>query len=139
MNKFKMWFSNFMRGRYGADTMYWWSLGGFVLLWVLELVFSILRIGIVVSILNLLSTALVVYAVFRFFSRNVYKRSAENRRFCEFLRKTKLDLVPNRFRDRKTHVYKTCPACKASLRLPRSPGEHTVRCPKCSERFNIKI
>lgn len=141
MNKFKMWLYSFMRGRYGTDTLYWWSLGAIIVLWVLRLIFSVLRINIVASLLDLLSTVILVVAVFRVFSRNTYKRSAENRAFCRFLgkHKDKLNLIRDMFRDRKTHVYKKCPKCKAMLRLPKKPGEHTVRCPKCGERFDVKI
>ena len=141
MNKLKMWLYSFMRGRYGADTLYWWSLGAIIVLWVLRLIFSVLRINIVASVLDLLSTVILVIAVFRMFSRNTYKRSAENRAFCRFIgkHKDKFTLIRDMFRDRKTHVYKKCPKCKAVLRLPKKPGEHTVRCPKCSDRFDVKI
>lgn len=141
MNKLKMWFYGFMRGRYGADTLYWWSFGAILVLWLLRLILSIFRLRTIASILSFISTVILVIAVFRFFSRNTYKRSAENRAFCQFIskHKGKVVLIRDRFRDRKTHVYKKCPKCKAVLRLPKKPGEHTVRCPKCGDRFDVKI
>lgn len=141
MNKLKMWFYNFMRGRYGADTLYWWSFGAIIVLWFIRLVLSFFRLHFIANILNMLSTIILVFAVFRFFSRNTYKRSAENRAFCRFIGKFKgtFTLLRNKYRDRNTHVYKKCPKCKAVLRLPKRSGEHTAKCPKCSERFTVKI
>jgi hypothetical protein len=31
-----------------------------------------------------------------------------------------------------------CPHCKANLRLPRKKGKHSVVCPRCKERFEVK-
>ena len=42
-------------------------------------------------------------------------------------------LRKNKFRDRKTHVYRKCPHCKAQIRLPKVKGEHKCACPKCGE------
>lgn len=41
-------------------------------------------------------------------------------------------------RDRD-HVYRTCPECKANIRLPKKRGKHSVRCPRCSTLFDVKI
>ncbi|MBR5515382.1 MAG: hypothetical protein IKU52_04190 [Clostridia bacterium] len=49
-----------------------------------------------------------------------------------------LKLSKNKFRDRKTHVYRQCPCCKANLRLPKAKGIHTVKCPRCFARFEVK-
>ena len=48
-------------------------------------------------------------------------------------------LQKSKHRDRKTHVFRKCPACKSVLRLPRQKGKHTVRCPRCQHRFDVKI
>lgn len=130
-----------MYGRYGTDTLYWWLFGGSLLCSILGRVFGGFGLAIAGNVLRLLTSAGLVYAMFRFLSKNKYKRMAENRTFCQFLSKAKkkLDLLRNMIRDRKTHVYKKCPKCKAVLRLPKSKGEHTVRCPKCGDRFDVKI
>ena len=85
--------------------------------------------------------ALWAWSLFRMFSRKIYKRRAENEKFLKIWNpiKNKFRLMKNKRRDRKTHVYKKCPKCKAVLRLPKQKGKHTVRCPKCSERFDVKI
>ena len=47
-------------------------------------------------------------------------------------------LQKNKFKDRKTHVYRKCPKCKAVLRLPKAKGKHTVVCPRCKNRFEVR-
>ena len=77
--------------------------------------------------------AMMVWIFFRMFSKNIEARRRENERFCNFWK-----LRKNKRRDRKTHVYRKCPACKVVLRLPRKKGKHTVVCPKCARRFDVK-
>ena len=78
------------------------------------------------------SITLIYIIFFRMMSRNIQKRRRENDRFCGFFK-----LRRNKFRDRKTHVYKKCPHCKAVLRLPKAKGKHTVICPRCKNRFSV--
>lgn len=77
--------------------------------------------------------------IFRLLSRNVYARQKENAAFCGFWEKIKgfFKLQKNRVKDRGEFVYKKCPKCSAVLRLPATPGEHTVKCPRCGERFGV--
>ena len=77
--------------------------------------------------------ATVICIFFRTMSRNIAKRRAENQKFCNFFK-----LRKNKFRDRKTHVYRKCPSCKAVLRLPKAKGKHTVSCPKCKNKFSVR-
>lgn len=81
------------------------------------------------------------YAVFRILSKNIYKRSAENRRYMKIWNAVKnfFVLQKNRIRDIKTHRYRKCRYCKATLRLKRKRGKHTVRCPKCRGEFKVNI
>ena len=123
-----------MYGRYGYDKL------SKTLLWVyLGLVLTYTVISFFVDeplfylIYVLFSAALVGYVFFRTMSRNIQKRRAENERFCNFFR-----LMRNKRRDRKTHVYRKCPACGAMLRLPRAKGKHTVVCPRCKHRFSVR-
>ena len=134
MGKFKTKLQRFFYGRYGNDTL------GRVLLWVyigLLLLYTVLSLfdpsAFLYVIYLLLSTALVIYMFFRMLSRNIPARRRENEKFCGFFK-----LLRNRFRDRKTHVYRKCPKCHAVLRLPKSRGKHTVVCPRCKERFSVK-
>ena len=36
-------------------------------------------------------------------------------------------------------LYRRCPGCRVTLRLPKRKGKHTVVCPKCGRRFEVKI
>ncbi len=134
MGKFKNRLQRFFYGRYGYDTL------GKTLLWVyvgILLIYTVIALFVPDPLLYvlylLLSTALFVYIIFRVMSRNIEKRRRENERFCRFFKMRR-----NRFRDRKTHVYRTCPRCHATLRLPKAKGVHTVVCPRCRERFEVK-
>ena len=139
MNKIKNALYRFMYGRYGWDTL------SRVLMWVYV---AIVFVQIILSIIfrnntlasNIISVTylatsmgLVFWIFFRVFSRNIYKRRRENEKFCGFFK-----LIRNKFRDRKTHVYRKCPKCKAVLRLPKAKGKHTVVCPRCKNRFEVR-
>ena len=91
-------------------------------------------------IISLVRSVLVLLFILRALSKNLYKRQRENQVFIRIWGKAKgfFKLQKNRVRDRKTHIYRSCPHCKAQLRLPRRKGKHTVRCPKCNYRFDIK-
>lgn len=51
----------------------------------------------------------------------------------------KISLLKRMWRERKTNSYVKCPGCKKILRLPKQKGVHTVKCPNCSARFQVKI
>lgn len=125
---------NFMYGRNGYD-----KLGRFVL--ILYLFFAVVNIFLNSIIVMAIETLLMVYSVFRFMSKNIYKRRNENEKYCCVENKIIgfFKLQRNKWRDRKTHVYRKCPQCKKTLRLPKRKGEHTVNCPVCHNRFDIKI
>ena len=124
----------FMYGRNGNDKL------NQALFWVyfVILLVNIFLKSIVLWILELLLVALYL---FRFFSRAIYRRQKENRAFLKIWNKFTgfFKLQKNKFRDRKTHVYRKCEHCRAVLRLPKKPGKHTVRCPQCGKTFSVKI
>lgn len=132
-----------MYGRYGGDTLNKVLLGVYVALVILFSVSSLVISffpgipasvdAILYAVYLTLSILLIVVIFFRIFSRNIAKRRKENEKFCGFFR-----LLRNRFRDRKTHVYRKCPQCKVILRLPKAKGKHYVVCPRCKHRFQTK-
>ena len=135
MSKFKSKLADFFYGRYGNDTLNK-TLTAIYLVWLIA--FSIVDIfvkSIVFSIIGWLVTlTFFVLVMRRTMSRNIYARRKENEKFCNFFK-----LRKNKFRDRKTHVYRKCKSCKAVLRLPKVKGKHTVVCPKCKNRFDVKV
>lgn len=137
MGKFKNKISRFFYGRYGTDTLNKTLLWVYVAVVVIHTVASFFLpdgVATVASIVYfVLASVLIVIIFARMFSRNIPKRRRENERFCGFFR-----LRRNRFRDRKTHVYRQCPACRAVLRLPKAKGKHRVVCPRCQHRFEVR-
>ena len=92
-------------------------------------------------VLYVVQLLILAYAVFRILSKSVHKRSAENRRFVAIWTAVKnfFILQKNRLRDIKKYRYRKCKYCKATLRLKRRRGKHTVRCPKCHGEFKVNI
>ena len=92
-------------------------------------------------VLYVVQLLILAYAVFRILSKSVHKRSAENRRFVAIWNAVKnfFILQKNRLRDIKKYRYRKCKYCKATLRLKRRRGKHTVRCPKCHGEFKVNI
>ena len=128
----------FMMGRYGADELYFFIIA-------LGFIFFIINIFVTHPIASYVMTAiefgLLGYSIFRVFSKSIYKRQQENQRFLKMIDgpKKHINLQKCRIRDRKTHVYKKCPSCKNNLRLPKEKGKHTVVCPCCKNRFDVRI
>lgn len=124
----------FMYGRNGNDKL------NSTLFWVY---FALLLINILLKsvVLWIVELILVGLYLFRFLSRNIYRRQKENRAFLKIWNKFTgfFKLQKNKFRDRKTHVYRKCEHCRAVLRLPKKKGNHTVRCPQCNKTFRVKI
>ncbi|MBE6577009.1 MAG: hypothetical protein E7653_02585 [Ruminococcaceae bacterium] len=134
MGKIKSAMYRFMYGRNGAD-----KLGNclMIIYVVIVLLYTVLTLFIDNVFFDLISwlvaITLFVVIIWRMMSRKVAKRRLENEKFCNFFK-----LRKNKFKDRKTHVYRKCPACKATLRLPKAKGVHTVICPRCKHRFSVK-
>lgn len=131
-------FASFMMGRYGIDRLYYFLLG---LSFILIVANIFVESSIASFIFVALEFALFVYALFRVFSKSIYKRQQENEKFIKFIDAPKkhINLQKCKMRDRKTHVYKKCPSCKNNLRLPKQKGKHTVVCPCCKNRFDVRI
>ena len=134
MKKIKEKLYRFMYGRYGVDTLskvMVWAYLGVVICFTIAALFVD---SIWLSLIQYVSTsAMLIWIFFRMFSRNVAARRRENEKFCGFFK-----LRRNKFRDRKTHVYRKCHACGAMLRLPKAKGKHFVVCPRCNKRFEVK-
>lgn len=134
MGKFRNKMARFMYGRYGIDKLYHF-------IFITAIVLMLVNFFVNSIILSIVELALVFWAMFRFFSRNVYKRQRENQAFCRFFSRIGgfFKLQKNKFKNRKTHVFRKCPSCKNQLRLPKQKGKHTVNCPCCKNRFEVKI
>ena len=131
--------ARFMAGRYGVDSLYYFLFASSFVLFIINM--FLINFRVVSLIIALIADALFFYAIFRFLSRNIYKRQRENAAYLNFMKKPKkyFNLIKCKFRDRKTHDYKRCPSCRNNLRLPKERGKHTVVCPCCKNRFDVRI
>lgn len=122
--------ASFMYGRYGADELNKFLL---VLALILMIVSWIPRLGIV----YLLALAVMVWSLFRTFSRKFEKRRRELECYLKIKKPIAnfFKLQRNKWRDRKTHVYFKCKKCKAVLRVPKGKGSIVVICTRCKDRI----
>lgn len=132
--KFRDKLIRFMYGRYGTDDMY----KGLLILYVILLLVNIFARSYIVTVLM---TAVIVYAIFRMMSKNHIARAKENRAYLKFALPIRrfFTLLPKRIKDIGKKRYRTCPHCKAAVRLPIKRGKHTARCPKCQKTFEVRI
>lgn len=119
------WLRRMMAGRYGFDELNWTLFG---LYFVLSILFS-RRGSLVVSLLLM---ALLVLFWFRVLSRNILRRSAENRLFMSKAQPV-FDWGSRMIRQLsdRTHRFYRCPRCGQTLRVPRKKGRITIICPRC--------
>ncbi len=119
--KMKTGLRRFMAGRYGTDQL------NSVILWtgVIALLVSLFFEGWIGTVLWLLAYGCMIWALYRSFSRQTYRRYRENRRFLNLLGRTK---------DRD-HRYFACPKCRQQVRVPKGKGKIAITCPKCREKF----
>ena len=122
LNNLSAKFRSFMVGRYGTDRLNMVILGAGL---ALVLIYGFIPNGVVKLILWALSYALMIWALFRTFSRNTYKRYEENRKFMRCI---------DRLKDRQ-HRYFNCPKCRQQVRVPRGKGKIAITCPRCREKF----
>ncbi|MBQ9941224.1 MAG: hypothetical protein IJO74_06780 [Clostridia bacterium] len=94
-----------------------------------------------VFIFSLLEFGLIAVILFRIFSKNIYKRRAENIKFMKWFKgiRKKVNHVYVALRDINKFRYRVCPGCKARLRLTKKCGKHTVKCPLCQTKFDVRI
>lgn len=125
----------FMYGRYGLD-----DLGNF--LFKIYLVLLIINLFVKSYILTIIELLIVVIVLYRFLSKNIYKRSNENVRFRKLKKKIfkPFSNIKRNIKD-KDHVYKKCHYCKTTLKLPvpNKRGFKKVKCPECKKRNKFLI
>ena len=120
----------FMYGRYGIDSLCRFTL-------IAGLVSMLLAGWNDSMLLSLLSWACIILTYFRMFSRNIYKRSAENQWYLNKTYKLRSAFYrqKNLLIQRRTHHLYKCPSCRQKIRIPRGKGRIEIRCPKCSATF----
>mgnify|MGYP000003638190 len=78
--------------------------------------------------------------IYRVLSKNIYQRRKENDMYLKIKNKilSTYNYNKKKYKDRNTYMYKKCPNCRQKIRLPLKKGKHTVKCPKCSNKFEVK-
>ncbi|MBW9158745.1 hypothetical protein [Clostridium tagluense] len=134
MGNLKNKLAQFMYGRYGTDQLY-------NALIVVYFVLIFANAFISSAIIRILMSAVLIWTIFRALSRNVYKRRMENEKFMKIWKPVKGSgsLMLRRIKEIKTHRFRKCPHCKKVLRLPRTRGKHSVKCPCCNKEFELQI
>ena len=129
--------SRFLYGRYGNMGID--SLNK--LLMALAVILSVINLILKSTAIYLLQTAFVFWFFYRLLSRNIPARVSENEVLKRFFSKinSRLLIFKRRVAERKTHIYKTCPNCKAKLRFRRIKGKHNACCPKCKTNFTVIV
>ena len=130
-------FARFMYGRNGGDHL------GLFMIWVavtLDIINMFIKNQVVYGAISIVSAVLVLLALLRMFSKNLYKRRAENAKFLDKVwwpLKRRLSNAKQQAAD-KEHKYFSCPNCRTVCRVPRGKGKIVITCPKCSTRIQGK-
>ena len=124
MRKIGAMFRRWMAGRYGTDKLNMMLLSVGLVLCLVSMLLQRLAPWVSFS-MTILSYCIMIWCIFRTFSRNTYKRYRENRKYLGFL---------ERIKDRQ-HRYYSCPRCRQPVRVPRGKGKIAITCPRCREKF----
>lgn len=129
--------SNFLRmmyGRYGIDELSKLFFCIYFIIFVIGLFFKNF-------ILDMIGLLLLFIVIFRFFSKNIYKRGKENKRYLKIRNKIlkPFENLKRNFTERNEHVYKKCHKCKTTLKLPLpyERGIKHAKCPTCQNRITF--
>lgn len=122
----------FMQGRYGSDELSIFLLAASLV------ALLVARTGVIFFVIfQLLAWVLLIFALFRTYSRNISKRYEERMKFLKLKNRFMAwyKIKREAWQNRKTHRYFRCKKCKASIRVPKGVGKIEVTCPKCKFKF----
>ena len=135
---FRQKIAQFMYGRNGYDAFNQFLLIAAIALMVLGMLFS--RVPMLAGLLSLLEWAVLIYCLYRTFSRDLYKRQKENAWYYEKRQAAGrwFRSLKDRWQQRKDYKFFRCPSCHALLRVPKGKGKLLLTCRKCGNRFERK-
>ena len=127
------WLQKVMAGRYGVDEFNR-CLNTTALI---TLVLSILFKGVLSMLFCLMAIVALVFSYFRMFSRNTYRRRAENNAYLtlRYNLTRKFSGLKQRMQQKKYYRFFKCPKCGITTRVPKGKGKIRITCPKCGESF----
>ncbi|MBQ7600518.1 MAG: hypothetical protein IJU57_07610 [Clostridia bacterium] len=134
MGNFRDKLVRFLYGRYGTDHLYYFMFA----IWI---IISVAGLIVRHPVFYVISIVIMLLMIFRSMSKNIEARRKENAFFLKFFNPVKREilLLKDRIRDIKTARYRKCRHCKALIKLPKVTGRHTVKCPKCGGKFDVRI
>lgn len=112
----------FMRGRNGVDELNRILTYAMLSVYVISLITKS-------TLLYYISFIGLIYITFRMFSRNLYVRREENRKFMTWMETTRI-----KFEQRKDYKIFKCKGCGRNIRVPRGKGKIEVTCPMCGRK-----
>ena len=120
----------FMIGRYGTDELN-------ILLSIIGFILVILSFVPPMRFLYIPAFILLLFSLFRSYSRNISAQQKERRIYLNLKYKisSPFSLTAKKWRDRKTHKYYRCKKCKAIMRVPKGKGKIEITCPKCANKI----
>lgn len=138
--KCKMALQRLMYGRNGSDQLGRTAIVAALVLDVVSMfVIRNRHLQLVGILLYWVAMALLLYAIFRAFSKNLYKRREENSKFLQWTWKVKNGRSAAKARHADTaHKYFTCKNCKTICRVPVGKGKVIITCPKCGAQIHGK-
>ena len=123
-----------MYGRYGVDNLSKFLFSLYIIIFVIGLFYKNF-------ILDTIGLLLLFIVIFRFFSKNIYKRTKENQIYLKIKNKTLKPFknIKRNFKERNEHVYKKCHKCKTTLKLPLpyERGIKHAKCPTCKNKITF--
>lgn len=138
--KCKMALQRLMYGRNGSDQLGRAAIVAALVLDVVSMIVMHIRhLQLVGVLLYWAAMVLLLYAIFRVFSKNLYKRREENSKFLQWTWKVKNGRSAAKARHADTaHKYFTCKNCKTICRVPVGKGKVVITCPKCGAQIHGK-
>ena len=126
----------FMSGRNGNDALNRFLLTTDFVLIILSVIFS----KSFSRFLMPLVVILLGITYYRMLSRDLVRRSDENYKYLRAKDKMLVHfrLIKERWIQRKEYKFFICPACKATLRVPKGRGKVKIVCRKCGNSFTGK-
>lgn len=122
----------FMKGRYGPDELYKFTLIIYTILVIIDFFIDFYP-------LTITTLLLLMVIAYRFLSKNIVKRRKENQIYLNIKNKVSnyFGDIKRKYNNRNIKIYKKCPKCKTILRLdlPSKRGIKHVTCPKCHKRI----
>lgn len=133
-NKLRDTLQRFFYGRCGLDDLGRFTFFLYLILFVLNLVTGKIAFYYI-------ELVLVILFLYRCLSKDLTKRYQENAKYLACKNKVQrfFRIQKRRWTDRKTHVYRKCPHCHTTVRLPKVKGSHTTTCPKCGKDFDVRV